>query len=310
MKFTMTKRSFWPTGMKVRVHPLFLLLLLASFGAGMIVETLVLFTIVIVHELGHIFVATAYGYKIREMQILPYGGVAKLEHGAMGWNPRHEVAIAIAGPLNNLLMILVAVLLHGAGLWSDGLTQFFIKGNLMIGFFNLLPALPLDGGRILRAVTSGTRGFRAATEVSMRMSFGLALLLILFGLISLWVGYLNIAFLMLGSFLLFSAWELRKSMRVDVIRFLDAKRRATKRHAQAVRTLVVPETMRIQEIIETFSPDAYHMIYVWDEQKKVQTVLEEEDLMHVVFEENGMRLTIRQLLDRPRKGIDSRLSKM
>ncbi|WP_146201053.1 M50 family metallopeptidase [Tumebacillus permanentifrigoris] len=306
----MSKPAFWPTGMKVRVHPLFLLLLLASLGAGMIVETLVLFTIVIVHELGHVFVATSYGYKIREMQILPYGGVAKLEHGAMGWNPRHEVAIAIAGPLNNLLMILVGVLLHAAGWWSDGLTQFFIKGNLMIGFFNLLPALPLDGGRILRAATSGTRGFRAATEVSIRMSFGIAVLLILFGLLSLWAGYPNLAFLMLGAFLLFSAWELRKGMRVDMIRFLDAKRRGVPRRAQEVRTLAVPDTMQVREVIEQFAPDAYHMIYVLDERKKVQTVLEEEDLVHSVFEENGMRLTLRQLLDGGRKGNDNRLSKM
>ncbi|MGB8956919.1 MAG: M50 family metallopeptidase, partial [Tumebacillaceae bacterium] len=193
--------------MKVRVHPLFLLMIAASAATGMVVETLVLFTIVIVHELGHIFVATSYGYRIREMKILPFGGVAKLEHGAMGWNPRHEVAIAIAGPLNNLLMIFIALLLHAVGLWSDGLTQFFIKGNLTIGFFNLLPALPLDGGRILRAAISREQGYRAATEVSIRMSYLLATVLIVLGLFSLWVGSLNLAYVMLGSFLMLAAWE-------------------------------------------------------------------------------------------------------
>jgi len=288
--------NLWPTGMKVRLHPLFLLLLIASMAAGMVVETLVMFTIVIVHELGHIFVATAYGYKVREMQILPFGGVAKLEHGAMGWNPRHEVAIAIAGPLNNFLMILVGLLMQALGLWSDSLTQFFIKGNLMIGFFNLLPALPLDGGRILRAATSRVQGFRAATEVSIHMSQAFAALLIIIGLVSLWMGHLNIGFLMLGSFLLLSAWELRKQMKTDMIRFLDAKRRERRTEPQVVRSLAVPQVMRVRDVIERFAPDAYHMVYVLDEEKNVLTVLGEDDLVHSVFEDNGMRKTLAQLI--------------
>jgi stage IV sporulation protein FB len=290
--------AYWPFGMKVRIHPLFLLLCVAAVFSGLAVEMVVLFTIVIIHELGHVFVATAYGYKIREMVILPFGGVAKLEHGAMGWNPKHEVAIAIAGPLNNLLMILVAVIFHSVGLWSEWLTQFFIKGNLMIGFFNLLPALPLDGGRILRAAASKEQGYRAATEVSIRMSYGMAVLLIVVGLVSLWAGYFNIGFLTLGAFLLLSAWELRKQMRVDVIRFLDAKRREKRRELQVVRSLAVPDAMLVRDVIDRFAPDAYHMVYVLDEQKNVTAVIAEDDLVHSVFEENGMRLTLRQLAER------------
>jgi len=264
------------------------------------VETLVLFTIVIVHELGHIFVATSLGYKVREMQILPFGGVAKLEHGAMGWNPRHEVLIAIAGPLNNFLMILIGLLMQALGLWSDALTLFFIKGNLTIGFFNLLPALPLDGGRILRAGYSRVHGYRAATEVSIRLSQVFAALLIIIGLVSLWMGHLNLGFLMLGSFLLLSAWELRKQMKVDIIRFLDAKRREKRTEPLPVRSLAVPRNMRLRDVIERFAPDAYHMIYVLDEEKNVLTVLGEDELVHSVFEDNGMRKTLAQLVERKR----------
>jgi len=294
----MNLRAFWPHGMKVRVHPLFLLLVIASLAAGMIAEMLILFSIVIVHEFGHIFVAVAYGYKVREMQILPFGGVAKLEHGAMGWNPRHEAAIAIAGPLNNLLMIGVALLLQGIGLWGEALTEFFIRGNLMIGFFNLLPALPLDGGRILRAAFSRERGFRMATEVSIRMSFWLAACLIGLGLASLWAGYPNAGILMLGSFLLLSAWELRKQMRVDVIRFLDAKRREKRNEPQGIRWLAVPGTSSVQDVVEKFAPDAYHMVYVLDDKKNVLSVIGEDVFVHSVFEEGGMRLTLLQLIER------------
>jgi stage IV sporulation protein FB len=291
------RRLFHPQGMKVRLHPLFLLLVVTSLLSGLIVETAVSFAIVIVHELGHVFVARAYGYRVREMVVLPFGGVAKLEHGAMGWNPRHEVAIAIAGPLNNLLMIVVAVGLQALGWWSEALTEFFIKGNLLIGFFNLLPALPLDGGRILRAATSRKEGFWAATEVSIRVSLGIATVLVVVGLLSLWVGALNVTYLTLGGFLLLSAWELRKGMKADLVRFLDAKRREKRKDVLPVRSLAVPGTMRLRQVIERFAPDRYHLIYVLDEKKNVLAVLGEEEVVRHVFEENGWQTSLLQVAE-------------
>ena len=97
-----------------------------------------------------------------------------------------------------------------------------------------------------------------------------------------------------------AAWELRKGMRADMIRFLDAKRREKRRQPQVVRSLAVPGTTRVREVIENFAPDAYHMIYVLDEEKNVQTVLAEDDLVDSVFEDNGMRWTLDQLIERRR----------
>ncbi|MGB8954327.1 MAG: hypothetical protein WCC10_03080, partial [Tumebacillaceae bacterium] len=89
-------------------------------------------------------------------------------------------------------------------------------------------------------------------------------------------------------------------MQADMIRFLDAKRREKRRQPQVVRSLAVPGTMRVREVIENFAPDAYHMIYVLDEEKNVQAVLAEDDLVDSVFEDHGMRWTLDQLIERRR----------
>lgn len=285
--------------MKIRIHPLFVLLLVLSAWVewtegvkGLIVGVLVLFSMVIVHELGHVFVATAYGYKIKEMEILPFGGVAKLEHGRLGWNPRHEAMIAVAGPLCNFIMIGIALFLFQMDLVAEPYLGSFIRGNLLLAFFNMLPAFPLDGGRILRAALSRTLGYRKATEVSIRMAFILSLVLILVGLSALWIGYVHMGMITLGGFLLLSAWQLRRQLRYDTIRFLDTKRRSHMRDPLPVRSLVVQPHTAIRRIMDEFAPDAYHMVYVVDGDKQVVDVIGEEELLTGFFASGGAMRTI------------------
>ncbi|GIM44597.1 stage IV sporulation protein FB [Collibacillus ludicampi] len=285
-----------PKGMKIRIHPLFVLLLIAAVLTGMWADLLLLFSIIIVHELGHVFVANAYGYKIKEMEILPFGGVAKLEHGRMGWNPRHEASIAVAGPLFNFLMIGFAILLLHAGVFSENFTSSIVKGNLVLAFFNMLPAFPLDGGRILRAALSRNLGFRMASEVALRMAFVISLFLMILGVASLWIGQVNVGLITLGVFLFFSAWQLKRQLRYDTVRFLDTKRRSMIRNPLPVRSLVVNPDMSVRQVLDEFTPDAYHMLYVVDGEKRVIDVIAEEELLNDFMVGGGVMSTIRDHL--------------
>jgi stage IV sporulation protein FB len=285
-----------PKGMKIRIHPLFLLLLLAGIFTGMLDELLLWFALVMVHELGHVFAANAYGYKIKEMEILPFGGVAKLEHGRMGWNPRHEAVIALAGPLFNFLMIGLAVFCIHVGFLSEGFSSSIIKGNLILAFFNLLPAFPLDGGRILRATLSRHLGFKPASEVSLRMAFVVSSLLMAVGIASLWIGFVNVGLVTLGVFLLVSAWQLKRQLRYDAVRFLDTKRRSMLQKPMPVRSLIVHPDASLRQVLDSFTPDAYHMVYVVDGGRRVIDVIAEEELLNVFFTGEGGRRTIRDHL--------------
>jgi Zn-dependent protease len=190
----------------VYVHATFLLLLawvgLREYGQGVnavlaaMVYTLTLFAIVILHELGHALMARRFGVRTRDIILLPIGGVARLEH--MPRDPRQELLVAVAGPVVNLALaaaLSIIVRLGGPVPPSDPLYALDIAtpvraflyqlvfANVLLALFNLLPAFPMDGGRVLRALLAmRMRSYGRATDVAARIGRVMALLLGLAGL--------------------------------------------------------------------------------------------------------------------------------
>lgn len=190
-------------GIPLYVHSTFLLLpawgLYQTIGAGWVTKVfwlaliVVMFGCILLHELGHALMARYFGIGTRDITLYPIGGVARLER--MSEEPAQEVAIALAGPAVNLaLVILLApILVLGflSGLfnsalpdvaWQAGLLPllaifvwYLWSGNLGMMLFNLIPAFPLDGGRVLRALLALGLGHLRATEFAARISMCLAL---------------------------------------------------------------------------------------------------------------------------------------
>jgi len=167
----------------------------ALFGALLMI---VLFACVVLHELGHALVAKAFGIGVRDITLLPIGGVSRMEKNPD--TPVHELVIAAAGPVVSLAL--------AAGLWavtgvasslgkldpaailksmtpgSETALLWLLFANLFLAVFNLIPAFPMDGGRMLRAVLAMFMGFGAATRVAASIGQFFAMLLGLFGLLS------------------------------------------------------------------------------------------------------------------------------
>jgi Zn-dependent protease len=140
---------------------------LVGLVAGLVSLTLV-FASVLVHELGHSVVAQRLGVRIAEIELHFFGGAAKMLN--MPRRPRDEVLIAGAGPLTSLVLagiFLLASLVIPDGL---GLLRGIATANLMLGVFNLIPALPTDGGRILRAAMTPRFGPLEATRLAVGVS--------------------------------------------------------------------------------------------------------------------------------------------
>ncbi len=171
--------SFWMTGNSLQA---------AAGGVGFI---LILFACVVMHEFGHALTARRYGIRTRKIILLPIGGVADMER--MPENPRHEIAVALAGPAVNLVIALViwlwlvatGTLLQASemALAGGSFLQKLMVINVILAVFNLLPAFPMDGGRVLRALLSMRMSHTRATRKAASIGQGFALWLGLIGLL-------------------------------------------------------------------------------------------------------------------------------
>lgn len=188
-------------GISVDVHATFLILLvwiaLAGYAsqhsaAGAIAGialTLGVFASVVLHEFGHALTAKRFGVMTRSITLLPIGGVAQLER--MPEKPSEELTIAIAGPAVTVLIVAVlylalriagAPLVQSSGTSAAGFVAQLMWVNVVLAVFNLLPAFPMDGGRVLRAALAMRMPFAQATEIAARVGKVFALLFVVVGL--------------------------------------------------------------------------------------------------------------------------------
>jgi Zn-dependent protease len=185
----------------VRIHMTFFLLLAwigaihwARGGAAEAIDGIffivLLFVSVVLHEFGHVLAARRYGINTPEITLLPIGGVASLER--MPEKPYQEITVALAGPLVTLLIVVVLTFLLGARFDLTQMAQLEQAQSSMMGrlaaangallLFNLIPAFPMDGGRVLRALLAIPLGYTRATRIAALIGQGLALV---FGFIGL-----------------------------------------------------------------------------------------------------------------------------
>lgn len=200
-------------GIPVLLHwtiPLLLVWLLLGQGWFLIGLALPFLGFLALHEAGHALVARHLGYSVRMIILTPVGGAAMVQLSLE--DPRHESQIAMAGPMVNLVLASVGAVAWGlcsilnlpSPAWM--LWIYWIAPNLMLGMLNLIPAFPMDGGRILRAQRAAAKGLLEATRFATDLGQKLAVAL---GILSFFMG--GIQLLIVAVFLYFAAGnELRR----------------------------------------------------------------------------------------------------
>lgn len=284
-------------GVQVRVHPLFLVILAVAALGGQGRAALLLVSLLLTHELAHLLVARAYGLDVPEVEFLPFGGVARVE-GLREAEPGVEAAVALAGPLNNFLLLGAGLLLARAGWGGGDLARLFLEGNLALALFNLLPALPLDGGRFCRSLLAPRLGHARATRLLARSGQTLAGVLAAGGALALARGvFIPNAFAL--ALLLYPAarreleaagWE---TLRI-VWRKADLLRG---RRVLPVEELVVLADVPVRELARHLSAHRYYRIRVVDRRLARLGELEEGELL-AALAGRGAGVTVGELVRR------------
>ncbi len=188
-------------GIPINIHWTFWILILWIGLSGLIAgeptnEVLVdiifimaIFACVVLHELGHALAALRYGIKTSDITLLPIGGVARLK--SIPEKPIEELIVAIAGPAVNVVIALVLYAIGARVFVNIHAEQWLLRGgfldrllivNLMLVGFNLLPAFPMDGGRVLRALLAMVMDYGRATAIAARVGQLMAILFVYLGL--------------------------------------------------------------------------------------------------------------------------------
>jgi len=236
---------------KIKIHPLFMIagLLSALFG-GLPLFVICALT-ALLHECGHVFCAARMGYECTQISLMPYGAAATCDIEDI--SPADEARLALAGPLVNLALC-VAV----AGLWwfypqTYAYTDTVFYANAAMLLLNLLPAYPLDGGRVVKCLIC-----RGLPKKAVNIALRIANVLVVIGLVLIYFfAYKNLSLLAVAAFLLCSAFE--KSPPAQKINFAARK----KKRGRDIRYVILDESATFRDALKFVDSSRYLVLQIY-----------------------------------------------
>ncbi|EIT85336.1 peptidase M50 [Fictibacillus macauensis ZFHKF-1] len=268
---------------KLKIHPLFWLVIMLAIMTGHFRQILYLFLAVFIHEVGHYVGAAYFRWNIKKMELFPFGGVLEVEeHGTRP--AKEEVIVALLGPLQHIWLLAVTFWCIQMGWWGeDG--QWFLTINVTLLLFNLLPIWPLDGGKLVFTAMTMCLPYKKAQSLFLACSALLASSLLCYFLIqnplhaNLWI---------IASFLAISHYIEWKRRPFVFMRFLMSR---TIAHERVVtKPLHVSAEMTLSEVLDRFRKGVAHLIVIQGVYE--QTLIEEERVLHAFFSHNQVKCAI------------------
>ncbi len=328
--FTQTKRSMkWSikfarvAGIDLKIHLTFLIFLAwigftyySQGGAQAAIDgtmfMVVLFGCVLLHELGHALTARAFGIRTPDITLLPIGGVARLER--IPDEPKQELLIAIAGPLVNVAIAaaLIFFLNHRAAASDFGdfntprvaMWDKLATVNITLVLFNLIPAFPMDGGRVLRALLAMRMRYARATQIAAAIGQGLAFV---FGFVGL---FSNPLLLFIALFVYLGA-----SQEVALAQLKDISAGLPVSEAMVTDLRTLPANATLDEAAEAVLRTSQHEFPVVDGAGQVLGIVTRDDIIAALRRQQGgapasqvMRRTLPAV--RPEDNLDEAFIKM
>ncbi|MBO8128595.1 MAG: M50 family metallopeptidase [Peptococcaceae bacterium] len=273
------------SGIGININNWFLALLGLYFVAGVLGKGMIAFAVVFFHELAHVLAARKLGVRVSEAELMPFGGVAKMSN-ELTLDPAKEIIVAAAGPLTNLALFFGAIGLGHHGIWHEEYGPFFIQCNIMLFLFNLLPGLPLDGGRVWRAYLI-QRGVNLPVATHKMAGWGQ-----FWGAVMVFLGVLGVIYhvcgldiVATGLFLFYAATREKKDAPYLYAQHLLAKQKELfHKGILPVDILVSLQDTPAWKVIRNFTPQRFHFVYLVDRQGNIVSTLDENVVVQAVIE--------------------------
>jgi len=268
------------------VVPLFLL----AYWSGGLYTLLASYAVVTVHELFHLFAALLAKERIGSILLLPFGMTLRLSAGLVR-EPGKEIFIALAGPFANLLMLSISFILTPVyGTMNLALLAFCVL-NMMILSVNLLPCMPLDGGRVLKAVLVRKIGYLSAISVVRRTSKVIIIMLTVLGIWLLFVSKMNVSLVMAAGFLTFHlSAEQRQNEYILMREILYSKEKLYKKGIMRSSGMSCLETQKARDVFKILSYDRFYIIHIVDKNQRHLRTVTEVQLVDTILKQGWQAL--------------------
>ncbi len=294
--------------LEIKISPIIVFILLILAFTGYLTEYCVALLSIAFHEFGHILAAKLFGYRADQIKITPAGFSVTID--TISCSEAATILICLAGPIINLLIYAAAVvaLLEHAGMNEPGamnvltgmrpVLQVVAATNLFFALFNLIPALPLDGGRILYEILAARVGLTAAERILKRLSIAFSIILLLIGAYQFYISLFNFSLILIGICIIILVDSRRmESALLNIRQILYRRSKLDKRGIYPARTLVVMKSTRLNEAIKNMDFDMFHIVYVLDEDLRLKKALTENEIMDAITQE-GENITFGMMLEK------------
>ncbi len=253
---------------------------------------LVVFLFVLLHEISHCLVAIKYGGKVKSIILFPFGGVAQMER--IPTAPVSELKMAIAGPFTNFVIAGILYLFFHpfVGIEKKNFISCLVLINLTLGTFNLLPAFPMDGGRILRALLGIRKGYYFSTKVAIKTGKILAIGLIVSGL------FINPWLLFIGIFVFMGATTEEQFFKINfILKDFVADEICVKDFK------IIPSTLSLSELAEIVKGSSSEVFVVMEGEKPIG-LIKKRNLPYII-EKNPPEITVAEICEKSFISIDA-----
>lgn len=231
---------------------------------------------IILHEAAHCIAASALGLAVYELRVMPYGCEAAMDEFMLSGSK--GIAVAAAGPAVNIICAAGAYMAARAGYAGEFMFD-FINTNTLLAAINLLPAMPLDGGRIVKEIIALSASRKKAENICYTMGAITAVCIIASGIYIAFEGIFNPTFFIMGCFLLYSSILHKKTPEYNAI---VNKSRKQNIKTMDVKQIAVRKDVSAGNVMKMFSYGKYNVVYVLDDDLSILFKIGEGDFIRAV----------------------------